>query len=49
MISNKNKHTCERKTVEINRKKKYIQDIFIEQLSFFTLTTSQDQKHDFLC
>ena len=43
MIFNKNTHTSERNTIEIDERE-YIQDIFIEQLSLFTHKISQEQK-----
>ena len=43
MIFNKITHTCERNTVEIV-KRKYLQDILIEQLSLSTQKNSQERK-----
>ena len=43
MIFKKNTYTCEKNTVEID-KREYIQNIFIEQLSFFTHKSSQEWK-----
>ena len=46
MIFNKNTHTCKRNTIEIDERE-YIQDIFIEQLSFSLIKVHRN-KNNFL-
>lgn len=42
-IFNENKHTCDRRVIETERRKK-LQDNLIHVLSFFTKKNSQEQK-----